>query len=260
MLYKILIIFIIILIFYYIINLNIETFATKQYLNNNEFSWERNDIIKSSLPYDIIINNDKNNYYDYGNDELDEKFNKIFNINYEKIIKMIEGIEWNDKWIISSKSNNKYLLDNYFNKFMMYFNLIITNDYFDLPNDKNNKFNIVNQQLKRYKYNINNHDTLLLDIELIIYRKNKPLAKHIKILVITNGIYNNVIMARVIGVINEYNLNKSYDTLNTDNNYEIFQPEYKYKYDMNSFIYDTNEKLVHSEIEYNLYNKLLKEL
>ena len=67
-------------------------------------------------------------------------------------------------------------------------------------------------------------------------------------------------MARVIGVINEYNLNKSYDTLNTDNNYEIFQPEYKYKYDMNSFIYDTNEKLVHSEIEYNLYNKLLKEL
>ena len=29
---------------------------------------------------------------------------------------------------------------------------------------------------------------------------------------------------------------------------------------MNSFIYDTNDKLVNSEIEYNLYNKLLKEL
>jgi len=43
-------------------------------------------------------------------------------------------------------------------------------------------------------------------------------------------------------------------------NYHEFEPEFKYKYDMNSFIYDTNEKLVHSAIEYNLYNKLLKEL
>ena len=48
--------------------------------------------------------------------------------------------------------------------------------------------------------------------------------------------------------------------LMNDKNYQEFKPVYKYKYDMNSFIYDTNEKLVHSAIEYNLYNKLLKEL
>jgi hypothetical protein len=260
MLDKILIIFIILFIFYYIINLNIETFATKQYTNTNKYSWDRNNIIKSSLPYDIVLKNNKNSYYDFGNDELDEKFNKIFNIDNDKIIKTIEGMDWNNKWIKPSNSNNKYILDNYFNKFMMYFNLIINNEYFDLANDKNNKFNIINQQLKRYKYNINNHDILLLDIELVIYRKNKPLARHLKFLVISNGIYNNVIMAKVIGVINECNLNKNYDTLDNKDNYEIFQPDYKYKYDMNSFIYDTNEKLVHSEIEYNLYNKLLKEL
>lgn len=256
MLYKILIILLILFIFYSIININIETFATKQYTNTNIYSWERNDII-SSIPYDIKLKNNKNTYYDYGNDELDNKFNQVFNLNNEKIIKTIEGMEWNDKWL--KPINNKYQLDNYFNKFMIYFNLIIRNEYFDLLNDENNKFYIKNQILKRYKYDINNQDTLLLDIEMILYRNNKPLARHIKILVISNGIYNNVIMAKVIGVINECNLNNNYDTLD-DKNYQEFKPVYKYKYDMNSFIYDTNEKLVHSEIEYKLYNKILKEI
>ena len=255
MLDKILIIILILLIFYYIININIETFATKQYKNTNEYSWERNNI-KSSLPYDIIIKNNKNLYYDYGNDELDEKFNKIFYIDNEKIIKTIEGMQWS-KWILASTSKNKKILDNYFNKFLMYFNTIITSEYFDLPNN-DDKYDIKEYILRRYK-STNNGETLLLDIELLIYRKNKPLARHIKILVITNGIYNNVILAKVIGVINECNLTKKYDTLEDKNNYEIFEPEFKYKYDMNSFIYDTNDKLVNSEIEYNLYNKLLKE-
>jgi hypothetical protein len=255
MLDKILIILLIILIFYYVININIETFATKQYTNTNEYSWERNNI-KSSLPYDIILKNNKNTYYDYGNDELDEKFNKIFNIDNDKIIKTIEGIEWS-KWILASTSKNKYILDNYFNKFLIYFKMIITSEYFDLPND-DRKYIIKEQILKRYK-STNDDNTLLLDIELLIYRNNKPLARHLKILVITNGIYNNVIMAKVIGVINECSLSKEYETLD-ENNYQKFEPEFKYKYDMNSFIYDTNEKLVHSAIEYNLYNKLLKEL
>ena len=255
MLDKILIIILIILIFYYVININIETFATKQYTNTNEYSWERNNI-KSSLPYDIILKNNKNTYYDYGNDELNEKFNKIFNIDNDKIIKTIEGMEWG-KWILASTSKNKYILDNYFNKFLIYFKMIITSEYFDLPND-DNKYIIKEQVLKRYK-STNDDNTLLLDIELLIYRNNKPLARHLKILVITNGIYNNIIMAQVIGVINECNLSKEYETLD-DNNYQKFEPEFKYKYDMNSFIYDTNEKLVHSAIEYNLYNKLLKEL
>ena len=255
MLDKILIIILIILIFYYVININIETFATKQYTNINEYSWERNNI-KSSLPYDIILKNNKNTYYDYGNDELDDKFNKIFNIDNDKIIKTIEGIEWG-KWILASTSKNKYILDNYFNKFLIYFNMIITSEYFDLPND-DSKYIIKDQVLKRYR-STNDDNTLLLDIELLIYRNNKPLARHLKILVITNGIYNNVIMSKVIGVINECNLTKEYETLD-DNNYQKFEPEFKYKYDLNSFIYDTNEKLVHSAIEYNLYNKLLKEL
>jgi acetyl-CoA carboxylase carboxyltransferase component len=35
-------------------------------------------------------------------------------------------------------------------------------------------------------------DQGLLNVELVIYRKNRPLAKHLKVLVITNGIYYNI--------------------------------------------------------------------
>lgn len=258
MLDKIIIILIIILIFYYLININIETFASKQYTNTNQYSWERNKI-DSTLPYDIILKNINNQYYDYGNDELDEKFKKIFNINTDKIIKTIEGIEWGE-WIKSENSKNKILLNNYFDKFIIYFNeLLLKEKSLDLPND-DSKFKIIDEILLKYKINQNDSSILLLDIELVIYRKNKPLARHLKILVITNGIYYNIILVKTIGVINECNLNKEYGTISEIKDYQEFKPEFKYKYDMNSFIFDTNEKLVHSELEYNLYNKLLKEL
>jgi hypothetical protein len=66
-------------------------------------------------------------------------------------------------------------------------------------------------------------------------------------------------MAKVVGVINECDLKNDYEIYDKKD-YQEFNPEFKYKYDMNSFIYDTNDKLVKSEIEYNLYNKLLKEI
>jgi hypothetical protein len=236
--------------------MNIETFVTKQYINTNKYSWERNRIY-STLPYDIILKNNNNIYYDYGNDELDEKFKIAFNINTDKIIKTIEGIKW-DNWIIIEKCWDKMKLANYYNIIMKYFKLIIEGDYFDLPNDKT-KFEIKQQSLIRYKKSSIDPTVLLLDIELLLYRNNKPLARHLKLLVISNGIYINIIMIKVIGVINECNIVNKYETL-YDEKYYKFEPEFKYKYDMNSFIYDTNEKLVHSSIEYNLYNKLLKEL
>ena len=255
MLYKIIIIIIIVILFYYIININIEKFiSNKNYTNTNEYSWERNEI-KSQLPYDIKLKNNKNNLYDYGNDELNEKFNKIFKIDNIKLIKIIEGIEWSNKWI---KCKNNM---NYYNKFLQYFDKIIKLPDFDLPND-NNKFKIIKSVCMRYKTNKTNPDVILLDVELLIYRKNKPLARHIKIITTTNGIYNNVIFAKIIGVINQQSLeeNNKLNCDNNDKNYMTFEPEFKYNYDMNSYIFDTDEKLAHSEIEYKLYNKLLKEL
>lgn len=254
MLYKIIIIIIFLIIFYFIININIEKFVNnKNYTNTNEYSWERNNI-KSQLPYDIKLKNNNSKLYDYGNDELNEKFNKVFNIDNIKIIKIIEGIEWSNKWIKCRNNNN------YYYNFLKYFNKNIKSSEFDLPSD-NNKFNIIKSCAMRYKINKINPDVILLDVELLIYRKNKPLARHIKVITTTNGIYNNVIFAKVIGVVNQQSLEENnIEPDIKEEKYEIFEPEYKYNYDLNSYIFDTDEKLTNSAIEYKLYNKLLKEL
>jgi hypothetical protein len=252
MLNKIIIIIIILFLFYYIINANIETFVSKNYTNINEYPEDRFKI-KSQLPYDIVLKNNNSNFYDYGNDELEEKFIKYFNINNVKIIQIIEGIEWSNKW--NKPINNS----KYYNNFLKYFKKCLASSTFDLPNESN-KLEIIKSSFVRYKTNKTNPEVILLDIELLIYRKNKPLARHIKIITITNNIYFNVIFAKVIGVVNQQSLETDIKSFDEDDNYEIYEPTYKYKYDMNSFIFDTDDKLVHSEIEYKLYNKLLKDL
>jgi hypothetical protein len=247
LIYKIIIIILVITVFYFIINSNIESFANKNYTNINEYP---SRLIKSMVPYDITIENDKNNYYDYGNDEMEEKLSKLLKIDNNKIIKTIEGINWGN-WII----DNNYP---YYNQIIIYLKQIIQHNIFNLPNDKN-KFNIIKHSLVRYKRNNRDSGILLLEIDILIYRENKPLARHIKFLVKSNGVSHDIIMAKVVGVINECDLKNDYEIYDKKD-YQEFNPEFKYKYDMNSFIYDTNDKLVKSEIEYNLYNKLLKEI
>jgi hypothetical protein len=208
-------------------------------------------LIKSKLPYDLVVVNNQNNLYDFGNDEIEGKLSELLNITNDKIIKNIDGIEWGN-WIYD---NNMKL---FYNNILIYLKNIFNHPIFKLPNDNNN-LNIIKQSLIRYKKSTTDSGIFLLEIDVLIYRKNKPLARHIKFLVRSNGVKHIIVMAKVVGVLNECDLNddiKSYDK----NNYKEFIPDVKYKYDMNSFIYDTNEKLVHSEIEYNLYNKILKEL
>lgn len=248
--YKLLIIILLIIIFYLIINVNIECFSDKKnYTNINEYPMSR--LIKSKLPYDLVVNNNKNVLYDFGNDEIDGKLSELLNINNDKIIKNIDGIDW-DNWIYNNDISLVY------NNILIFLKNIFQHPIFALPNDPNN-FNIIKHSMVRYKKSKTDSGILLLEIDILIYRKNKPLARHIKFLVRSNGVKHVVIMAKVVGVLNECDMNediKSYDK----NNYQEFIPDIKYKYDMNSFIFDTNEKLVHSEIEYNLYNKILKEL
>ena len=289
MLYKLIVIIILLILFYLLMSNNIETFVDiyddnanandnhnhknsngKNYINKNEYSMDRFNI-NSSIPYDIIITNDKNQLYEYGNDEIDEKLMKICDIDNIKIIKMIEGIKWS-KWY----KPNTYLNDYYY-KFILFFRDIIENEIFDLPSDnnKNDKYEINEHKFISYKYNTNSSKTILLNVEMIIYRKNRPLAKHLKILVITNGIYYNIILAKVIGVIKECDLNKdnknnidTYDNINSnfyeykinDDYDERYISKFKLNYDMNNFLFDNNEKLEHSRIEYNMYNKLFKDL
>jgi hypothetical protein len=108
----------------------------KKYTNKNEYSMKRFDIINSSIPYDIILKNDKNKLYDYGNDEINEKLNKICEIDNIKIIKMVEGIKWS-KWY----KPNTYLND-YYNKFILFFMDIIQDEIFDLPENEKDKYEI----------------------------------------------------------------------------------------------------------------------
>jgi len=258
MLIKIILIIVLLLLFYYVLTVNIEKFVSTNYTNTNEYSWERNNI-NSKLPYNIIMKNNNDVYYDIGNDELDEKLKTAFQIDSNKIIKIIEGKNWS-KWINAKNSSNKRGLNEYFNNFMKYFKMIIKMPIFDLPNDNKNRFKVKEVVLLRYKSNKENPKELLLDIELVISRNKKPLSKHIKILTITDNNYNKVIMANVIGVINEFELTKTYGSIDDVKNYQEFKPQFTYKYDLNNFIIDTNDKLLHSELEYNLYNKILKDL
>ena len=87
MLIKIILIIVLLLLFYYVLTVNIEKFVSTNYTNTNEYSWERNNI-NSKLPYNIIMKNNNDVYYDIGNDELDEKLKTAFQIDSNKIIKI----------------------------------------------------------------------------------------------------------------------------------------------------------------------------
>jgi hypothetical protein len=253
MILKLIIIIFLIIGLIYLLYMSVEKFSNKNYINSEEIPLEYNQIY-SSIPYDIKIKNENSSYYDYGNDELNEKFIKIFNINQNNLIKMIEGIEWTD-W---KNINEDPQIIKYSDKVMKDFEKKINNDIFKINNNPNYK--IINKNINRYKISTSNNKLILLDIDVIIHRPNRPLARHIKILVVSNNYYVNFLMIKVIGVIKECDLNKQLQSSNDINQYKEFNPERKILYDMNSFIYDTNDKLVNSEIEYQLYQKLLKEL
>jgi len=127
----------------------------------------------------------------------------------------------------------------------------------------------------------------------IIYRPHRPTGKHIKIICVTSqGMPVEYLLVKVIGVItqkdiyeyntkdnyNSYEPNKNYfhysssrenenllytpaiDVNINDGEYMEYIPEKIIAYDLKDFIYDPVDKLTHSAIQFNLYNKLLKDL
>jgi hypothetical protein len=167
---------------------------------------------------------------------------------------MIEGIEWTD-W---KNINDEYIISKYLLRIMKEFGKKINNEILKIKN--NPDYNIIKYNVNRIKYSFKDDKTILLDIDIIIYRPNRPLAYHLKVLAISNNNYVNFLMVKVIGVIKECDLSNKLQSSNEINQYTEFIPDRKIIYDMNSFIFDTDDKLVNSEIEYQLYQKLLKEL
>lgn len=254
MILKLLIIFFLIITFIYIVSLSLEKFSNKNYTNTELIPTEYNEIY-SSIPYDICLKNMNSSYYDYGNDELNEKFIKVFNINNKNLIEMIEGNEWKNDWINIKNDTN---INNYSSKIISSFKNKLNNKTFKINNSPD--YTIIKENVIRYKTCINDIKKLLIDIDIIIYRPNRPLAKHIKILAISNSIYVNFLFVKVIGVIKECDLTNDLQSSNDIIPYTEFIPNKKIIYDMNSFIFDTNDRLVNSAVEYQLYKKLLKEL
>jgi hypothetical protein len=116
MILKLIIIIILIIGLFYFLYVSLEKFSNKNFTNTNNIPIEYNQIY-SSIPYNIKIKNENSLYYDYGYDELNEKFIKIFNINHKNLIKMIEGIEWTD-W---KNINDEYIISKYLLRIMKEF-------------------------------------------------------------------------------------------------------------------------------------------
>jgi len=260
---KIIVIIIIIIAFFFVFKYQIENFTDKNYINTNKYNTNFNKIY-SCLPYDIKVKNNNLLIYDYDNDELNEKFSILFDLNNtEKQIKIIEGINWSH-WNIPDDTSFFSSLGTYYSNTINQLEKVLLNPIFNLPNPINNidnNFKIINKTLNRYKKSIDNSNLYMLDIDIIIYRDNKPLARHIKIISISSPTQTSFLLIKVIGVINQDNIIKSniIPASNYDN-YSEFIPERIIVYDNNSFIYDMDDKRANSQVSFNLYNKLLKDL
>lgn len=255
---KLIIITSIIVLFVVFVTYQVEDFSNKNYTNTEMISPEYTNFY-SYLPYDIISKNKESMMYDFGNDELNEKLKDKFKIDYKKIIKLTEGFTWS-KWNQITELNRSVRLYNYYINVIEDFNNSIKDPSFTIDNTN---YSIIKHHLNRYKVAEENANTYLLDISILIYREKRPLAKHIKILCLCNGVYTNFLMVKVVGVVPECQIKSSittYDIHNPIENYSYFIPTEYINYDMNSFIYDTNDKLDNSQIELTLYYKLLKDL
>lgn len=239
------------------------------YRNTNELPWERHEIY-SSIPQDITVKYKDAYYYEYGNEEYERKLREIFKNNCNKLIMIVEGTNWS-KWINPKKNNKPDILLSYYNNIYNFIYESINNsDVLNLPNNdsSHNKIQIVHDILRRYRFNTDDPSYLLFDIDLVLYREGKLQGKHFKFFVMYNNKSINVVALKLIGVVSEDNIimhpvlaNDQNDKLNKD--FDIFIPQKNLEKSSNNkltdydTIYANTDKLVNSEIENQLYYKLL---
>jgi len=249
------------------------------YNNRGDLPWNRHSI-SSSVPYDITVKEEASNafYYEFNNADYELRLKDIFKNKCEELIIATDGNKWS-KWIdpkILKEDNekDKVEIDKILKYYDMIFNIVkdkLNNtDIMDLPGDVNNpkKIQIVHDIMNRYRYNIDNNNYYIFDIEMILYRAGKLQGKHIKIIATTNGVVVNIIVVKIIGVISEDNIvlypYTGTDILNKKNmEFDIFTPTKFGNTISTETDYDTIlsglDKTVNSEVEQIMYDKLLQD-
>ena len=241
------------------------------YENTGEYPWNRHTI-NSSIPYDVNIKKEAVNvyYYEFDNKTFNNKLKEIFKSNCEELIIAVEGSEWN-KWEnpkTIKDNNEKNKLKSYYDKIFDFAVKRLNSEIMNLPGeDKKQKIQIVHDIMLRYRKHKSYPLYYMFDIDMILYRAGKFQGKHIKLVVITNGIHINVILVKIIGVVSEDTIviypYTSYDKLNITD-YQQFIP-LKYGTVENDTknssenTFNISDKYMNSEIESIMYKKLLEE-
>jgi len=218
---------------------------TPYYINHN-FDFDNKFIIDSQPSNNLEFINSCAETYEHNDSIFKEKLNKIFEINdnLKILFKITENIKWSI-WKNSDKSNKLI-----YYKFIKYVNIIL----------KENRLNIVYHTFNKVKFNINNCNNLLLNVDLLLYRSNKIYGKHINIIVYYNNDKFYIIYLNIIGNVNEYNiLNKKFlKNINYDNAVSFINNKEK-NYDCDNTCdtqNDISDKYVDDEISKILIKKI----
>jgi len=165
--------------------------------NNNKPLYYINSIPSGNLNTNINNKITSDNLYEYDDKNYKDILYNILDINDDiNTTFKIRKIKWSN-WIDPDYDNNK-LINNY-NTFIKYLEKIFG------EKKKIIKYNI----FKKYKYNKENNNITLFDIDLLLYRDKKLFGKHINLNVYYDQKKYSIIYLKVIGNVNEYDINNN---------------------------------------------------
>ena len=197
------------------------------YENTGTYPWNRH-IINSSIPYDVNVKKEAVNvyYYEYDNESYNEKLKEVFKNSCEELIIAVEGnkwSEWQNPKLLKNENKIKALLKYYQDIYDFVYDKLNTSEIMDLPGENvKQNIQIVHDIMNNYRQHTYYPEYYMFDIDVILYRAGKFQGKHVKIIAITNGVLINIIFIKIIGVISEDNIvihpYKGYDSFDMNNN------------------------------------------
>ncbi len=219
------------------------------YKNNDNYDWNKSKIY--SIPDNNLNILDKTNEkYEYDNKSYLLQLKKNFNITNSNKLLIVNNIPWS-KWIYPDDIKNKNKMYNEYIHSLKYIN-------------NNMKLNgkIIEHRFNRYKINTVNKDELLIDIDILYYRKNKIHAKHLNFLIIINNIEINAIYIKILGIVPQDNLELLNGIDTSSNNFSDFNVKSllgEKNIENNDTIFTSTDEYTETELENVLYNILTNE-